>query len=57
MNTNGIFSVLNSRSLVPADVGRGDVCFKMKTVTKQQLKMLWRTREQEKRKECLGFTA
>lgn len=22
MNTNGIFSVLNSRSLVPADVGR-----------------------------------
>ena len=29
----------------------------MKTVTKQQLKILWRTREQEKRKECLGFTA
>ena len=29
----------------------------MKTVTtKQQLKMLWRPWEQEKRKECLGFT-
>lgn len=26
------------------------------TVTKQQLKMLWRPWEQEKRKECLGFT-